>query len=102
MIANDDDLPYGLYEACCAGCDSFAAVNDLGLCEDCAGKLERDLIRQRDWDYSVRAFGLNDAQREALYRQVVRQFGAELELIAPPKKQGAKRKSKKRKAQRRH
>ena len=101
MNPNYEDLPFGLYEACCAGCAGFAAVNDLGLCEDCAGKLERDLIRQRDWDYSVSAFGLNDAQREVLYRQVIRQFGAEFELIAPPKKQGAKRKPKKRKAQRR-
>jgi hypothetical protein len=27
-------------------------LNDFGLCEGCAGKLERDLIRQRDWDYN--------------------------------------------------
>jgi rRNA maturation endonuclease Nob1 len=37
------------YEAECQGCDMFLPVNDLGLCEDCAGKLERDMIRKRDW-----------------------------------------------------
>lgn len=84
MTPDDDEPQFGCYEACCAGCDCFAPVNDLGLCEDCAGKLERDLIRQRDWDYSVSAFGLNDEQREQLYRQVIRQFGAVFELIAPP------------------
>ena len=36
----------------CQGCDCFAYVNDLGLCHECAGKLERDLIRERDWDYT--------------------------------------------------
>ena len=95
MMPDDDDLHFGLCEASCAGCDGFAPVNDLGLCEDCAGKLERDLIRQRDWDYAVAAYGLNDQQREQLHRQVIRQFGAEFELIAPPKKHDTKRKRKK-------
>jgi hypothetical protein len=71
-------------------CDSFAPVNDLGLCEDCADKFERDLIRQRDWDYSAAAFSLNDEQREQLYQQVIRQFGPELELIVPQQKGGTK------------
>lgn len=35
----------------------FLPVNDLGLCEDCASKLDRDMIRKRDWAYSVLAFG---------------------------------------------
>ncbi len=102
MMPDDNDLPFGLYEASCAGCDGFARVNDLGLCEDCAGKLERDLIRQRDWDYSAAAYGLKDEQREQLHRQVIRQFGAEFELIAAPKKPDAKRKRKNRKAHRHH
>ena len=101
-MPDDDDMHFGLQEASCAGCDCIAPVNDLGLCEECAVKLERDLIRQRDWDYSVNAYGLSDEQRERLYRQVIRQFGAEFELIAPPKKHGAKRKRKKHKAHRHH
>jgi predicted amidophosphoribosyltransferase len=40
----------------CQSCDIFLPVNDLGLCEDCAGKLDRDMIRKRDWAYSVLAF----------------------------------------------
>lgn len=44
------------YEAECQGCDMFLPVNDLGPCEDCAGKIDRDMIRKRDWAYSVLAF----------------------------------------------
>lgn len=67
----------------CYGCDFFAQLNDLGLCEECATKLERDLIRQRDWEYSISAFGLSPEAREALRRQIIKQYGANLELIAP-------------------
>jgi hypothetical protein len=68
----------------CAGCDRPATVNDLGLCDSCFRKLERDLIRQRDWDYSVTAFLLKDEQRETLRDQVIRDYGAAYELIQAP------------------
>ena len=90
-MPDDHDNHFDFYEAICVGCDSFAPVNDLGLCEDCAGKLERDLIRQRDWDYSAAAYGLNDEQREQLYQQVIRQLGSKLELIAPQQQRRTKR-----------
>lgn len=79
----DEYDEFGLYDGMCIGCDIPGRINDMGLCEDCAGKLERDLIRQRAWDYSGAAFGLSADQREALRRQVVKQFGKALELIAP-------------------
>jgi hypothetical protein len=47
----------GLYDGECQICGLFGRVDDLSLCEECAGKLERDLIRQRDWDYSINAYG---------------------------------------------
>lgn len=37
----------------CIGCDIPFELNYQGLCESCAAKLERDLIRSRDWDYST-------------------------------------------------
>lgn len=40
----------------CVGCDLPLPLNDLGLCAECATKLERDLIRARDWNYSTTAF----------------------------------------------
>ena len=46
--------------------------------------LERDLIRQRAWDYTASAFGLSSDAREALRRRVIAQFGAAFELIVPP------------------
>ena len=100
ITSEDDDLNgFGFYEAECQGCDLFTRLNDLGLCEECAGKLERDLIRQRDWDYSALAYGCPESKREELRKEIIAQHGEKLELIAPKKEPQRKRK-KKRKAQR--
>ncbi len=96
---NDDEL-WGEWDGQCQACDCWGRVNDLMLCEDCASKLERDLIRQRDWDYTVSAFGLSSEDREELRRQVVAQFGEALELIAPPEKTRKDRSSRRRKRRR--
>ena len=93
------DESWGSFEGQCQGCDLFGRLNDLLLCEDCAAKLERDLIRQRDWDYSATAFGLSPDDRETLRRQVIAQYGEVLELIAPSKamlNKGTMRKRRKR------
>jgi hypothetical protein len=74
-------------------------VNDLGLCDECSGKLDRDLIRQRDWDYSVSAFGLDVAKREELRRQVIFQYGEKLELIAPLERTNKKERRQRKKHQ---
>ncbi len=78
----------------CYACDSYGVVNDLQLCEECAGKLERDLICQRDWDYSAAAYGLSKEDREDLRQQVIVQYGEALELIAPPEEHQKKSASK--------
>ncbi|MCP4043549.1 MAG: hypothetical protein GY731_16595 [Gammaproteobacteria bacterium] len=90
-----DDI-FGGYEAQCAGCDGLHRVDDLGLCRECAEKLERDLLRKRDWAYSTTVFGMAEEQREMSRRRVVKQFGEELELIAAPKGGSSNRKSRKR------
>jgi len=95
--------PFGLWEGQCQACGLWGPVDDLMLCETCAAMVERDLIRQRDWDYSATAFGLSPDAREELRRQVVAQFGETLELIVTPKKsRGSRslRKWKKRKSRR--
>jgi hypothetical protein len=74
---------WGLWDGQCHGCDQHSSVDDMGLCEECGQKLERDLIRRRDWDYSTMAFGHSPKGREELRRQVIAQYGAALELIAP-------------------
>jgi hypothetical protein len=74
----------------CVGCDAsissaqvmFRPLDDLGLCLVCAAMLERDLIRQRDWEYSATAFLLSDEAREDLRRKIVAEYGEGLELIA--------------------
>ncbi len=86
---------FGPYEGECAGCEILGRINDLGLCEGCSGKLERDLIRNRDWAYSVTAFGLSHEQREDVRKQVVRKYGEGLELIAPSRPAKSNRKRRK-------
>lgn len=68
----------------CVGCDLPLPLNEQGLCAECAGKLERDLIRARDWEYSYAAFLIPERQ-EALRAQIIREFGAANELLVTPK-----------------
>lgn len=97
--ADYDDSWWG-YEGQCLACDIWGHVDDLGLCDGCGAKLERDLIRQRDWDYSATAFGVSPDDREELRRRVIARFGADLELITPPEKQPPRRRRKRRKTTR--
>ena len=97
----DNDLDdYGFYEGTCQGCDIFQPLNDLGLCEKCARKLDRDLIRQRVWAYSVSAFGVPDSELENLRKEVIKHYGEKLELIAPKNRNQKKSKKRKRKKKR--
>ena len=104
LSIEDDDLSdFGFCEGECQGCDTFQSLNDLGLCEECAGKLERDLIRERERKYSVTAFGVDPSKHEELRKQVIAQHGENLELISPSKgKKSSARKRKKRKAKKRN
>lgn len=91
-MTNNGEI-FGSHEGLCQVCDCFGQINDVGLCAECAGKLERDLTRQRDWDYSVSAYGMSSQQREELRGRVIAQFGESLELISPTKKAKKRRKS---------
>jgi len=81
---DDPDESWLGYEGQCQACDLYGPVNDLSLCQDCAAKLDRDLIRQRDWEYAALAFGLPAENREELRRQVIAHYGEKLELLASP------------------
>jgi hypothetical protein len=74
----------------CQGCDIYRPVNDIGLCDDCAEQMDRDLIRQRDWEYSSLAFCTSNDERMKIREQIIKQFGAMNELIAPTKKEKKK------------
>jgi hypothetical protein len=99
MDYQGDNSTDELIDTFCMGCDLPFRVNDLGLCDNCFAKPERDLIRSRDWDYSVTAFGVAPDQLEALRERVIRDFGTAYELIESPKKPKNKR-SKSRASQR--
>ncbi|MFC1535311.1 hypothetical protein ACFL7M_18335 [Thermodesulfobacteriota bacterium] len=92
---NEDEYCDG-YEGQCQACDEYGPMDDMSLCNECAGKLERDLIRQRDWEYSASAFGLTNELCEKLRSDVIKKFGNELELIAPSRKKKKSRKKSKR------
>jgi hypothetical protein len=96
------DEAWGGPQGECAGCDLWGPLNDLGLCDDCATKLDRDLVRQRAWDYSAMAFGIAPQDRERLREQVIAQFGKELELIAPSENAQPKRTAQRRQKRREH
>ena len=82
MVSNEND-EFGFFEAACQGCESFGPVDDIGFCQDCSAKLDRDMIRQRHWDYSSTAFVVPQEKHEELRREIIKQYGAKLELIAP-------------------
>ena len=94
----DDDF-WDFADSQCYGCDRYLPVNDLNLCDECDNKLDRDLIRKRDWDYSKSAFGLDHSQREELRKQVIAQYGEKLEIItySKAKKRSARKQRKRRK-----
>ncbi len=82
--ATNHDNDHALDSGFCRNCKAPLPVNDLGLCDDCYAKLERDLIRMRDWEYSAEAFGVPDAQLEALRDCIIRDYGAAYELLEQP------------------
>ena len=84
MTSESDTDEFGLWDAQCIACDDFTRVDGEGLCEECAAKLERDMIRQREWAYSATAYGCPRERLEELRSHVIREYGEELELIAPP------------------
>jgi len=83
MAYEFEDDGFEMLEAECQACDIFTRVDDLGLCEECSAKLDRDLVRQRDWDYSAMAFGVPPEKREELRTTIIKEYGESLELIAP-------------------
>lgn len=87
----EDDSTDELIVTFCVGCDLLFPVNNLGLCDNCFAKLERDLIRSRDWAYSITAFGVAPDQLEALRERVIRDHSAAYELMESPKKPKNKR-----------
>ena len=74
----------------------------MSLCKDCSGRLDRDLIRQRDWEYSSSAFGLSDELREKLRDEVIKKYGSKLELITPSKKNKRNKSKRHQKKKRKH
>jgi len=79
------------------GLRNVGDVNDLMLCEECDAKVQRDLIRARDWDYVAAVFGLDEKSRERLRAEIIRQYGAENELIINQQPKPRKRRRRHRK-----
>ncbi len=82
MTSGLDKNEFGFYEGECQGSNIFMRVNNVRLCEKCAAKLDRDLIRQRDWPYSMMAHGVPPEKIEELRSNIIRKYGENLESIA--------------------
>jgi len=96
----EDEELFGLWDGQCQACEMWGRVNDLMLCEECDAKIQRDLIRARNWDYVAAAFGLDDRGRERLRDEVIRQYGAENELIMDQKPKKRKSRQRRRRSRR--
>ena len=99
--AGEENDEYGTWEGECQICGLMGRVGDLSLCRDCAGKLERDMIRERSWAHSATAYGVPVERREELRQKVVAQYGNAYELIEPGKETKKKNSSRKRKRNKR-
>lgn len=97
---DDEDEDLDGYDGECKGCDIYGQVDDIFLCKECAAKLDRDLIRSRDWDYSMSAFGLKDISREKLRKDIIKKYGKEYELIEQPNAKNKKKRKNQRKNKR--
>jgi len=82
-MIDDENATFGFYEGECQGCGLFGPLDDMRLCENCSGKFERDVIRQRSWDYSALAFGVPAEKREELRQHIINEYGERCELLAP-------------------
>ncbi|WP_456364202.1 hypothetical protein [Priestia aryabhattai] len=70
------------YEAECHGCYSTKKVNHIPLCASCNNKLERDLVRQRNYEYSDLTAQLSSSEdKEKVRKDVINQYGEKLELV---------------------
>jgi hypothetical protein len=96
----EDEELFGMWEGQCQACEMWGRGNDLMLCEECDAKIQRDLIRARNWDYVAAAFGLDDQGRERLRAEVIRQYGAESELIMDQKPKKRKSRQRRRRSRR--
>ena len=85
------------YDGECQDCGIYGSVDEMLLCDDCASKLERDLIRQRNWDYCVSAYAVPGKEREKLRNNVIKKYGKSLELILLSGKASNKRSFRRRK-----
>ena len=96
----EDEELFGIWDGQCQACEMWGRVNDLMLCEECDAKIQRDLIRARDWDYVAAAFGLDDEGRQRLRAEVIRQYGAQNELIIDQKPKNRKSRRRRRRPRR--
>jgi len=84
-------------QAECYGCDLVTEVDDMTLCSECASKLDRDMIRLRDWDRSMTAWTTPKDKRESLRDEIIKKHGTHLELISVEESSSSKATKKRRK-----
>lgn len=69
------------YEGNCRGCGTVANLDDMGYCESCGEKFERDMLRLRKWEFSLTASYIPQDEYESLRQDTIDQFGREFEIL---------------------
>lgn len=72
-----------LWDRQCSACERYGPLDDMQLCQECGEKMERDLLRLREWDYTATAFGLPPERWEEARQAVITEYGAAMELLEP-------------------
>lgn len=67
----------------CIACELLTEVNELGFCEVCFEKFERDLIRLHDESITAH---MTSKAFQALRKEVIRIYGADYELLSSSKR----------------
>ena len=70
------------YEDHCRGCNNFSHLDDMGYCEKCGEKFERDMLRLRRWEFSLTASYIPKDEYENLRQDTIDQFGPEFEILS--------------------
>ncbi|WP_341285801.1 hypothetical protein [Priestia megaterium] len=74
------------YEGECHGCFMIKKVNHIPFCESCNSKMERDLVRQRSYDYSELTVHLSSKEaKENVRKNIIFKYGPKLEIVIDEK-----------------
>lgn len=80
-----------MYQGFCEVCNMHENLNDVLLCNNCNEKLERDLIRKGEYDYSSQSAFKSTEERKNIHKNIIKKYGSNMELLIENKKENKKK-----------